>query len=229
MNDVAELVDGDWQWSGWLDPKGRVHALFALLRRDAECVWLVGTADADALGAALGRFVFRSKVKFEPAAMVARGRLANPHAAIGAHAASGPDGVELDLSGDAGARTLLLEAGHPVGSANPGKASEWWALDIAHGWPALPGVQLGAWTPQQLSLQRLSAFSVKKGCYPGQEIVARTHFLGRAKRGMALLSVDAPPGAMLTDAAGRDTAQVVTSAGGASLAVVPLEPSDLQL
>ena len=32
-----------------------------------------------------------------------------------------------------------------------------------------------------LSLDRLQAFSVKKGCYPGQEIVARTHFLGQAK------------------------------------------------
>ena len=43
-----------------------------------------------------------------------------------------------------------------------------------------------------LSLERLRAFSVKKGCYPGQEIVARTHFLGQAKRGLVLFEADAP-------------------------------------
>ena len=41
MNDVAALADGGWQWNGWLTPKGRVIALFALLRRDAETLWLL--------------------------------------------------------------------------------------------------------------------------------------------------------------------------------------------
>ena len=36
-----------------------------------------------------------------------------------------------------------------------------------------------------LSLERLHAFSLKKGCYPGQEIVARTHYLGQARRGLS--------------------------------------------
>ena len=61
------------------------------------------------------------------------------------------------------------------------------AFDLEHGLPRLPASQAEHWTPQQLSLERLGAFSVKKGCYPGQEIVARTHFLGKAKRGLALL------------------------------------------
>src|SRR3546814_8275618 len=38
-----------------------------------------------------------------------------------------------------------------------------------------------------LSLDRLAAYSVKKGCYPGQEIVARTHYLGQAKRSLVRL------------------------------------------
>src|SRR3546814_1507710 len=46
MSDVAALADGDWQWSGWLMPKGRVIALFALLRADAETIALV-LHDAD--------------------------------------------------------------------------------------------------------------------------------------------------------------------------------------
>ena len=47
MNDVAALGDGQWQWNGWLTPKGRVIALFALLRIDAETLWLI-LPDADA-------------------------------------------------------------------------------------------------------------------------------------------------------------------------------------
>ena len=41
MSDVAGLADGHWQWSGWLTPKGRVLALFALLRLDAQRLWLL--------------------------------------------------------------------------------------------------------------------------------------------------------------------------------------------
>ena len=95
MNDVAALADGDWQWSGWLEPKGRVKALFALLRLDAETVWLATTAAADTLAADLARFVFRSKVKIAPAAMRATGRLAAPQRAHGARA---------DVAADRGSR-----------------------------------------------------------------------------------------------------------------------------
>ena len=68
MNDVTVLADGQWQWNGWLTPKGRVIALFALLRVDAETLWLVllPEVDAAALAARLQRFVFRSKVTLAP-------------------------------------------------------------------------------------------------------------------------------------------------------------------
>ena len=75
----------------------------------------------------------------------------------------------------------------PVAPEDPAAVARWQAFDVEHGLPRLPDSQVEHWTPQQLSLERLGAFSVKKGCYPGQEIVARTHFLGQAKRGLALL------------------------------------------
>ena len=63
MNDVAALADGQWQWSGWLTPKGRVVALFALLRLDDRTLWLLlpDFAPVD-LAAALRTYVFRSHV-----------------------------------------------------------------------------------------------------------------------------------------------------------------------
>ena len=61
--DVAGLAVGHWQWNGWLTPKGRVVALFALLKLDAERLWLLlPDVDPEELAAQLRRFVFRSKV-----------------------------------------------------------------------------------------------------------------------------------------------------------------------
>ncbi|MGY4516507.1 CAF17-like 4Fe-4S cluster assembly/insertion protein YgfZ [Lysobacter sp. HA18] len=231
MNDVIALADGQWQWNGWLDPKGRVQALFALIRVDPETVWLVTATDVDAFADSLRRFVFRSKVKIDLAPIHALGRLDRPVTASGNTSGRLDDAIELDLSGDAGARTLVLVPS-PADAATPEEESAWWQLDIAHGWPSLPGIALDHWTPQQLSLQRLDAFSVKKGCYPGQEIVARTHFLGRAKRGLARLRIadaEAHAGDALTDVDGRDVGQLVVVRNGEALAVVPLEPADAEL
>ena len=46
MNDVAGLAAGHWQWNGWLTPKGRVVALFALLKLDDDTIWML-LHDAD--------------------------------------------------------------------------------------------------------------------------------------------------------------------------------------
>ena len=65
---------------------------------------------------------------------------------------------------------------------------------------------------------------MKKGCYPGQEIVARTHFLGQAKRGLVLLEGEAPLviGADVR-ADGQPVGTRVSAAGSLALAVLPLE------
>lgn len=232
MNDVTVPGDGGWQWNGWLDPKGRVRALFALARiADAELL-LLTTTTPEPLAEALRRFVFRSKVAIEATSMQALGCLARPlQASGGTIGRLDHGGLEFDLSGDAGVRALVLApADVAAPPPDPGREATWWRLDIAHGWPALPDTPLESWTPQQLSLQRLAAFSVRKGCYPGQEIVARTHFLGRAKRGLARLrGPGLAPGTELQDASGRGVGQVACVVGDEALAVVPLEPADLSL
>ena len=89
MSDIAALRDGQWQWSGWLTPKGRVIALFAVLRHSAEHLDLIVLdADIAALATSLKRYVFRSKVSIEaPDDVSASGRFAAPSIAQGATAA----------------------------------------------------------------------------------------------------------------------------------------------
>jgi folate-binding protein YgfZ len=187
MNEVAALAPGHWQWNGWLTPKGRVVALFALLKLDTETLWLLlPDADPVALALQLQRFVFRSKVVIAARAdLPVSGAFAMPMQAVGSSfAGDTTTPVELDFGGGGGARTLRI-GGDPASQAHGGMA-RWAAFDLTHGLPRLPESQSAQWTPQQLSLDRLRAYSVKKGCYPGQEIVARTHFLGQAKRGLVL-------------------------------------------
>ncbi|MFC3551777.1 YgfZ/GcvT domain-containing protein [Lysobacter cavernae] len=193
MNDVTGLAPGQWHWSGWLTPKGRVLALFALLKLADDALWLVlPDADPVAFSAALQRFVFRAKVTIDVRDdLLVQGRFAAPASASGdTFAGDESSGIELDLGATGGARTLRIALAAAVASDDDAR-SRWAAFDLEHGLPRLAPSQAEHWTPQQLSLERLHAFSVKKGCYPGQEIVARTHFLGQAKRGLALFEADA--------------------------------------
>lgn len=236
MNDVASLGLMDWHWSGWLTPKGRVIALFALLRRDEQTLWMVlPDADPETMRSALSRFVFRSKVRIEVLGdVMATGRFDAPARAGDAHAAVLESGaVELDLRADGADRTLHLGAADRPPDEAPGL--QWRAADLRHGLPRLSDSQVEQWTPQQLSLDRLAAFSVKKGCYPGQEIVARTHFLGKVKRGLALLESDTPMDAGAEVRAGDTPLGTIASScslpsgGCVGLAVLPLERSEADL
>jgi len=207
MNDVAALPSGHWHWNGWLTPKGRVIALFALIKRaEDDLVLLLLDADPARFCSALARFVFRSKVKLAPCpALSVSGCFAAPGQAVGNRMAKwGEGGLELDFSAQDGTRTLLLartESSPLPRTLHPDSIPEssaaflvdaWCRFDLAHGLPRFNPGQAEHWTAQQLSLDRLAAYSVKKGCYPGQEIVARTHFLGQAKRGLVRLVARQP-------------------------------------
>ena len=240
MNDVVALAEGGWHWTGWLTPKGRVVALFALLRPAPDTVWLlVPDADPSDLAERLRRFVFRSKLtlrvrtdlhvcgRFAPAGAVHAGDEGGTttDGRNGRILALPDGGLVLDMSGDGGPRSLRISA--ETAPPAPAAVADWRRCDLIHGWPRLDATQREQWTPQQLSLDRLRAFSVKKGCYPGQEIVARTHFLGQAKRGLALVETDdaLQAGDTLRERDDTDAAvlgTVVCAEGLLALAVLPL-------
>ncbi len=194
MNDVKALTDGQWHWNGLLNPKGRLIALFALLRIRADLLYLLSPDfAAEKLGSHLQRFIFRSKVKL----VLDRDKVfaAEFDVEIGSNLprdfiiGNAEDGLALDFSSEAVGRRLWLlpmKLGAAI-SYRPSIEASWRDADIHHGLPRFSETQTELWTPQMLSLERLNAYSLKKGCYPGQEIVARTHYLGQAKRQMVLL------------------------------------------
>ena len=189
-NDVIGLADGHWQWNAWLTAKGRVIALFALLRLAGDRILLVvPDGNTHELATRLQQFVFRRKLKITARDDLSIGGTFDKSGlAENARIGEAGDTIVLDYGDHAIARTLMITQ-QPL-PIDPGLEADWFASDLYAGLPRLPAAQREQWTPQQLSLERLQAFSVKKGCYPGQEIVARTHFLGKAKRGLVLLQAD---------------------------------------
>lgn len=106
-----------------------------------------------------------------------------------------------------------------------------WRLDnLRAGIPEILGVQSEQWTPHMLNLDLLGAVSVDKGCYPGQEIVSRTHYRGKTKRRCLRFESTAPVavGDKVSDGA-RDIGEVINVVADELLAVVPLDKQNQQL
>ena len=229
MNDVQALAVGHWHWNGWLNAKGRVLALFAVARpAPGELLLVVLDESAHALRDGLQRFVFRSKVRLTvrddlgafAEAAEAPGPLDTRDRCI--QAADG--GLILDVSTEQVARRLRIAArgDHAI---DADATRRWREADLRHGLPRWPAGREHGWTPHMLSLDRLKAFSTRKGCYPGQEIVARTHFLGQSKRQAWWLDgVGLATGQAVSDAEGRSIGEVVeaTADGRGALAVAAL-------
>lgn len=225
-NDVLALEPGQWQWSCWLSAKGRVLAIFALLRVSAgDLMLLLPDGGTEALQMALQKFVFRRKLQLTSPAVSLTCRFTPPRYAKGNRAATLADGaLELDMGGEALHRTVIIGSTDADASISD---AQWRQSDLQLGLPRLETSQLDAWTPQQLGLDRLNAFSVKKGCYPGQEIVARTHFLGKAKRAATLLSLTADVAAGTdVELNGVAIGRIASQSSGFALAVLPLEQPD---
>lgn len=101
---------------------------------------------------------------------------------------------------------------------------------ITNGYPFIGAVQSELFTPHMLNLDLLGAISVDKGCYPGQEIVARTHFRGATKRRLMRFESTEPvsPGDKVSSGE-RDIGEVLNAAGTDLLAVVPTKAADENL
>lgn len=240
-NDVTLLHDDTWQWNLHLSPKGRVIALFALLRLNHEnlLLWLPDFPAA-ALAQKLVRMRFRSKLEITTldeasvtGAFAAPSALGFAAAGNRSHVHNDAQGnwtrILLDLGGDGGDRTVSIarEAGLASATFDPAVDARWRMQDIAHGLPRLGPAHVETFTPQMLRLDRLHAYSVKKGCYPGQEIVARTHFLGHAKRQLTRLGFEPghdPVMAIQTTPQGRiePVCQARTGANAEALVVAPV-------
>jgi tRNA-modifying protein YgfZ len=236
--DVHRLAPGAALPAAWCTPQGRVTAFLWLIRRDDGALAVLPRELAPALAAGLARFVMRAKVTIqdESTVLAVAGLAGEEPAALEAAPAVRD---ELLLARLPAGRALLVGTpgalatyGEPLAA---GSATEWRARGIRQGEAEVTAATSGEWIPQMLNLDLIGAVCFNKGCYPGQEIVARAHHLGRVKRRMARFHAAGPvlptPGQPLY-AGPNKVAEVVSSSAGNPaelLAVVNLEALGLGL
>jgi folate-binding protein YgfZ len=173
-SDVLGLPRGQWQWSGWLDPKGRVRAMLQIARpEDDRLVVIPRGGDSEAIANDLRRFVFRSKVKITVSDAL---RTSDGDALEDMHVREDENGAITFGEGDA---SLRFSNANDDGTH---RDDAWYVRHIEKGYAWLPTTANDALLPPALSMERLSAVSFNKGCFPGQEIAARLHYLGGHKK-----------------------------------------------
>lgn len=183
---VTAIEQNNWQFGAWLDAQGRVRNLFHLARLAPDrLLLLLRGGRAAEMKDGLSRFVFRAKLSMhaDSSRFIATG------SALPLHHARTLEGTVQFGCGD---HSLVLSSDGNVDSS-------WQSLQVAAGWPWLPEALLDTCLPPALSLHRLRAVSLEKGCYPGQEIVARLHYRGGNKRQLCRvgLSQSIPSGTVL--------------------------------
>jgi len=254
-NDVRALHADSAQWNGYCNPKGRLLGNFLIWRQgDDTCLQMSGDI-APGVQKRLAMFIMRAKVKARDASdetvrLVVAGAAAQAavQAAMGVLPAAamttavGKSGLVVRVGEDKFVLSVAPGAAPAVwqaltGHATPVGAPVWDWLRLNAGIPMIVAATQEQFVPQMVNLEAIGGVSFQKGCYPGQEIVARSQYLGKMKRRMFLAHVDAiaAPGDSLysADVPGQATGTVVNVApapdGGFDiLAVAQIESARTQ-
>lgn len=207
-NDIAQLAPTAMQPTGYCTPKGRLLATFQQWRRGDDAMLRLPRAILPAVMKRLSMFVLRAKAKLADVsdAWTTTGLLGASEAAQRAGVALPRDpwigtvlgDMRIDRvpgAGDATDRLLLTApAGTPLPDWCAGlpvlPASAWWWSEIEAALPTVFAATQEKFVPQMINFEVIGGVSFRKGCYPGQEIVARSQYLGKLKRRMQRAHVD---------------------------------------
>ncbi|MEW6131931.1 MAG: folate-binding protein [Pseudomonadota bacterium] len=216
-NDVRGLSADAAAWNGYCSPKGRMLANFLMWKNGADtCLQMSGDI-REAVLKRLKMFILRSRVVARDATDEnVRLVLAGPQAAAALDDAGLPlpEGTMKTRAGEQGL-TVRIGADRFVLSLAPEKASAAWTalakratpvgaavwdwVRVSSGIPMIVAATQEEFVPQMVNWEVLGGVSFQKGCYPGQEIVARTQYLGRLKRRMYLAHLDGADAPMAGD------------------------------
>jgi len=234
-NDLLNLPPDQAQWTAYCSPKGRMLAGFVVWTQGDDDFRLVcANSLIPALLKRLRMFVLRAKVAIVDMSRTHR---------IEGILAPGDAGQDMRVVHDAGTTIVNLAPAGPLLRAlaispaladTPTEADEsaWARLMIRAGEVWITEATADQFVPQMVNFDAIGGINFKKGCYPGQEIVARAHYRGAVKRRMFRAFVDgsASPGQALFSAGanaqecGMIANAVAGESGGSEvLAVLPMQ------
>lgn len=211
-NDVRQVKPKHSQLNAYCSPKGRALTLLRLFQRDTVYYLSLPREQVEPILKRLRMFILRADVTLQDnsEAFVSLG-LSGPHAehllqtllnAVPADIDEvvHSEGVTLirvpgllprfEIYGELSAVQTLWSALAP--HTRPAAAEPWRLLDILAGLPTIYAATADSFVPQMINLQLLNGINFRKGCYTGQEVVARTHYLGKLKRRMYQARVNSP-------------------------------------
>lgn len=202
--DIGRLDGDSAGFACVCNPQGRVLGLLLLGRTDADTLTAICDKSlAAGLVQHLSRYVLRAKVSIRHRTDLAVAGL--PDGCV--------NGAEpIELSHFAGRYAIVDRCA--TGAQTQEVAVRTWRIrELLHGVNWLDTTTQGEFLPQMLGLQAIGALSFTKGCYPGQEIIARTRHLGKLKRHPLLCLLAGPsgvaPGQEVTLTAGGEDASAV--------------------
>ncbi|MBL8500854.1 MAG: folate-binding protein YgfZ [Nitrosomonas sp.] len=208
--DIREINPKQAQYGSYCTPKGRILATFLLWQQQDDLLMQLPAGLSAAIQKRLTMYVLRAKVRLTDASNdLIRIGVAGPDAAMLVKDVTGltchcdhplqvaqngalsalclaPQRIELITSVE-NAPILWQRLDQQV---KPVGADCWNWLDIESGIPVILPETQEMFLPQMINLDAIGGVSFKKGCYPGQEIVARTQYLGKLKRRMFLAHID---------------------------------------
>lgn len=246
-NDVAALPADRARIAGWCSAKGRLLASLLVIPQGGDAFVLQLARELAApVAKRLAMFILRSRAKLSDASEAwhqygvwGRGAAAQL-AALGLHVPAARLAIETaqDTSVvcvDAD-RFLILARTAPSFAGSEAPEHEWLLHEIRAGRPLVVAATQDQFVPQMVNFELIGGIDFKKGCYPGQEIVARTQYRGQVKRRMLLARVESTPvpGQDLFAEDGQVVGTVVNGApspvgGHELLAIAPTESGTLHL
>ena len=209
-SDINHLAPDAVQLSAWCTAKGRMQASFQMFRGATGYRGLLSADLVTATQTGLKKYILRSKVRIDDlsgtheiiglagansATALAAANLPYPEQA--GKTAGFAHGTVVRLADDRIVIACAAEAAPElwqkiVTVARPVGTAVWQWLDVHSGIPLIVEATKEAFVPQMVSFDKLGGVSFHKGCYPGQEVVARTQYLGKIKRHLYALHAATP-------------------------------------
>ena len=214
-SDIAGLAPDRAILAGWCSAKGRLLATFLVIPAPEGFLLQLARDLAPAVAKRLSMFVLRSKLT-----------ITDQSDAWTQQGVWDVDWTKPGVAWENGMATVEIEKGRylqisPAPIAEPtAPESQWTLREILAGRPFITAATQDQFVPQMVNLEKLGGIDFHKGCYPGQEIVARAQYRGAVKRRM--VQVHAPAGVDLRPGQEFNGGTVVDSAGGELLAVLPV-------
>ena len=226
---VYDISESQSSIAAMCTPKGRVIATFLLIKAETAFHLVLPVELLETVKKRLQMYVLRSKVTIgdnsETLCLIGTHSPATPAQTLFATNQS-EDVISINLSSSQARYLQICTADKAVElwldyvaqGFKPQSIEQWRYLDIVSGIPWLCLATSEMFIPQMLNLDELGGISYNKGCYTGQEIVARTHYLGQAKRALFLAecaSLELPlPDARVVDASHETVGKVLQASKG---------------